>query len=280
MINIWSDYSTQINPFYQQVLRDCAEVSKQLNIPILVVGAFARDIIFAKHKQTVGRKTIDLDLAISVGTKEDFSAMCQYLIAKGTYKETRLAHRLIYNGLGADLEVDLVPFGKIENPPGSIQWPDDFRMNLLGFEEALANANPVKFGNEPELILSVLSLPAFVILKLIAWDDRKDRSKKDAMDLRSVLKWAADLNGFHVSEEAQQFFTDQEVDLDILAAWDLGADIRKITKTKTEKCLHRILKDETDATDQSRLIQAMGAREGEDGKLIDCLKALLDGMQH
>ena len=58
-------------------------------------------------------------------------------------------------------------------------------MNVLGFAEALASAVRVKLPHQIEV--SVASLPAQSILKLLAWRDRRWNSRKDAVDMRTLL---------------------------------------------------------------------------------------------
>jgi predicted nucleotidyltransferase len=47
------------------------------------------------------------------------------------------------------MPLDLVPFGQIEQPEGSIVWPPggDTVMNVLGFQEAVDSAVQVEVDN-------------------------------------------------------------------------------------------------------------------------------------
>jgi len=59
-------------------------------------------------------------------------------------------------------------------------------MTVLGFQEAVDTAQLVEVGEG--LVVPVVSIPAFVLLKLMAWKDRRIIKNTDASDLLFVLR--------------------------------------------------------------------------------------------
>jgi predicted nucleotidyltransferase len=58
-------------------------------------------------------------------------------------------------------------------------------MNMAGFQEALSQA--IVFD---DVAIPVVSLPAFIVLKLFAWNDRQQL--KDQQDIEFVLRYYDD----------------------------------------------------------------------------------------
>jgi predicted nucleotidyltransferase len=127
------------------------------------------------------RGTADLDLAIAVAS---WNAVDQ--ITAGLVRARRSHHTFVVQGV----EIDIVPFGGIESTDRTIRWPNDhvmnsLVMNVVGFTEALATAVRVRLPGD--VSIAVASLPAQSVLKLLAWQDRRWLSRRDAIDLRTIL---------------------------------------------------------------------------------------------
>jgi predicted nucleotidyltransferase len=112
-----------------------------------------------------------------------------------------------------------VPFGEIGQPNQQIQWPDGHQMNLLGLQEALSHANTQTIDG---VELQVLSIPAFLMLKLFAWGDRK--SPKDLEDINFILKQYQDDD--RVFEELSEALISGNLEFQHGAAFLLGHDIQ------------------------------------------------------
>jgi predicted nucleotidyltransferase len=141
-------------------------------VELLLVGAAARDVLLSVRP---ARATNDVDVAVAVNTHADVAR-----ITDGLAPVPRHPNKFRVK----DIEVDVVPFGAVEAADRTVT-ADGFRMNMLGFSEALASAVPVKLPFDVEV--RVASLPAQAALKLVAWDDRRHVTGKDAIDLRSLL---------------------------------------------------------------------------------------------
>lgn len=94
----------------------------------MVVGATARNILsLALGHGVPGRLTRDVDISVAVGSWGDLETFTGRLERVG-----RRAHT--FRVLGC--EVDVVPWGDVEDAARTITWPDGAVMNLVGMREA------------------------------------------------------------------------------------------------------------------------------------------------
>jgi predicted nucleotidyltransferase len=159
------------------VLSDLQHRADECGVEVMVVGATARDILIRHVVGSVPeRATADIDVAVAVSS---WSQLRQ-LTAPFT-RRIGSEHKFEMRGT----EVDVIPFGEIEDRARTITWPDDHEMNVFGFREAMAAAVRVTlpFG----LDVAVASLPAQSLLKLFAWLDRHYDDSRDAIDLKTIM---------------------------------------------------------------------------------------------
>jgi predicted nucleotidyltransferase len=174
-----------LNPAFEPVLSIIIDVTTQLNIPYFIAGATARDLLlFHVFGRDPGRKTHDIDTAILVSDWESFYAVKSTLLGLGL-SETKLPHRLMYESSG--LPIDIIPFGSIADKTGEIQWPPEHvvTMSVTGFQEALDHAVLVDIGQG--VSVRVASLAGLVLLKLMAWQERRLETNKDVTDFLTIL---------------------------------------------------------------------------------------------
>jgi len=89
-------------------LSDVNNVATQLNIPYIIVGATARDLILHHgYGAAVQRATCDIDIAVQVDSWVSFEMVKQELCVRN-FTETPMQHRLT-NSTGKP--IDIVPFG-------------------------------------------------------------------------------------------------------------------------------------------------------------------------
>lgn len=158
-----------------KVLARVDAVARAVAVDYIVVGATARTILSIG---LVGgppeRATRDIDIAAAMGTWDDFELFVSRL---------ERAHSFLVEGV----EVDVVPYGGIEEEDRTILWPDDHRMNVRGLSEAVASAEPVLLPGG--LVTKVPSVPALALLKLLTWWDRRAKTTHDAIDLGTMIGW-------------------------------------------------------------------------------------------
>ncbi|UUV34998.1 nucleotidyl transferase AbiEii/AbiGii toxin family protein [Amycolatopsis roodepoortensis] len=162
-----------------RVLARVDAVARAVGVEYLVVGATARTILSIG---LVGgppeRATQDIDIAAAMGTWDDFEHFVSRLERHG-----RSVHSFLVEGV----EVDVLPYGGIEDEDRTVLWPDDHRMNVRGLREAVASAESVLLPGG--VLIKVPAVPALALLKLLTWRDRRATTTRDAVDLGTMIGW-------------------------------------------------------------------------------------------
>lgn len=228
----------------KQVLADLTAIVKTLNLPMILVGAGARLIIF-DQKFGEGRGTKDWDVAISIDSWETYQKLGEALIEGNPpiFQSTKIAHR--FRHVETAIDVDIVPFGAIGEPNQEIIWADSGNpMSVLGFDEALSHAITT---NIDDLKIQVIDIPSFVVLKIFAWGDRGERTNKDLDDIEFILSKYDD------DERAYNELTDELINelvkLQDASIYLLGQDIFRRLQEKTLVELNRLLEKMIDKFD-------------------------------
>jgi predicted nucleotidyltransferase len=212
----------------KQVLAELIAIINALNLPMILVGAGARLLIFDR-KFGQGRGTKDWDIGISIDSWASYEKLRDNLIGGDSpcFKATKNLHKFIH--IETNIEVDIVPFGKIGDPDQEIVWADSGNsMNVLGYNEALLYA---KTASIDDLEIQVINIPAFVILKVFAWGDRGERTNKDLEDIEFILSKYKDDD--RVYDELAEELANEVVDFLDANIYLLGRDIYKILQAKT-----------------------------------------------
>jgi predicted nucleotidyltransferase len=164
-----------------EVLGEVEAVAVRHGFRLMVVGATARDILSeAIVGSPPGRATADVDVAVAVPSWEAFEALTDDLTRVG-----RSRHRFLVSGV----QVDVVPFGDVETVNRLIDWGDGTRMNALGLSEAHAHAERVRLPGGTEVLVPTVA--GLAVLKLSAWSDRRLETRRDAVDLQTIIGWYA-----------------------------------------------------------------------------------------
>lgn len=195
------------------ILRSVDSVARSLNIGYFVGGAAARDLILTHvFGQNIARLTHDIDLGVCLRDWALFDVMKNALVEEGNFTVTS-PHRL--NHKPTNTPLDLIPFGAVERSDSTIAWPPnmDIIMTVAGFAEAYTAAIEVEIV--PSLLIPVASLPSLAILKVIAWNDRRVDTQKDATDFFLLLC------SYHNAHNIDRLY-DQEPELLEATGYDLG----------------------------------------------------------
>lgn len=174
------------------------------------------------------------------------------------------------------IEVDILPFGGVEREDGTITLPPDnaFEMSMFGFKEALRAAVAVTLPDGAHI--QVASLPALVILKLSAWEERHFREPgKDAYDLLLIIKNYAIANNEGRLYDSNPHVMGSPADYELAGAWLLGKDMAQLLDAAGRERLARLIANETDEQGQLRLVGEM-MRDDPD-RALEFLAALEDG---
>ena len=220
----------------KQVLADLKALAKTLNLPMILVGAGARLIIF-DQKFGGGRGTKDWDVAISIDSWESYQKLREALIDGNLpiFQSTKNPHR--FRHIETDIDVDIVPFGAIGEPDKQIIWADSGNpMSILGFEEALSHATTTNIDG---LEIQVIDIPSFVVLKIFAWGDRGERTNKDLEDIEFILSKYEDDD--RVYNELVEELSSGNVEFLDANIYLLGQDIYRMLQDKTLIELNKLL---------------------------------------
>jgi predicted nucleotidyltransferase len=161
------------------VLAEIRPLADRHDVPLMVVGATARDILAAA---TVGappaRATRDVDVAVAVASWATFDTMTSCLTPDGHAR-----HRFRVSGV----PLDVVPFGGVETHGRMLDWGDGTRMSALGLREAHAKAETVVLPGGLDVLVPTVA--GLTVLKLCAWSERRRETRRDAVDIQTILDW-------------------------------------------------------------------------------------------
>jgi predicted nucleotidyltransferase len=272
------DFSGKLQP-YEDLFREIIRATSEQDIPFFVVGAFARDIIMEMaHGIAIKRATEDIDCGIQVKSWEQFEQLKESLINTKKFRpDKNQQQRIKYRDL---VEVDIVPFGTIEKE-GAITWPDEQTVMItLGFDEAYKDTILVRLAEDIEI--RVCSLAGLALMKLIAWNDRRNRYRKDAEDLGFIMPNYLDAGNSDriLGEDAEHGdLLTADFDYYLAGARLLGRDVGRLLTDRSYVPIMRILDDQTGERNQYPLVEAMLSNfHGEFQKSLSMLESLKQGI--
>lgn len=204
----------------------------------LVVGAMARDLVLVHgYGSTIERGTRDVDFGIEVQSWDVFHALRDSLLAAGFTAHPRVLHKLNFESSDEmPWEIDIVPFGAIEDEASTIRWPpgNDREMCVLGFSEALKSALQVQISAAPDVVIPVASPEGICLLKLIAWLDRtSDKRGKDALDIAYLVQSYPRIPEIYDALYDEGCMEAQEWVEEKASAIKLGRDVAQIMSART-----------------------------------------------
>lgn len=181
--------NTIANPLLVDLLSVLSSCFNKAGNDFFVIGAASRDILrLYLEAEPSPRRTRDLDIAIAVGSWDDFYEISEMLIQNGFRKDSHMKQRFYFGAeKGADYELDVVPFGGVTAPGEKIYWPPEESpmMSVKGFASVLKDCVDVVVDNA--FSFKIPSAPAFFVLKFDAWLDRHLLNDKDAKDMSFIL---------------------------------------------------------------------------------------------
>jgi predicted nucleotidyltransferase len=255
-------------------------ITTELDIPYLLVGATARDIVYHhRFGAPIKRATTDTDFGIQVGSWEEFNLLSQMLVREN-FTRSKSAQRFYCPN---NSPIDIVPFGSIEDEAANIQWPPsgDFKMNVLGFKEALDHSLQIEIGGESAIQIPVVSPQGLVLLKLIAWEDRElNKRVRDAQDFAYLLDYYEKYESVNERLYEEGVAEQYEFDLSLASAHLLGADSADIAQDATKGKILEIISSNLDAPDENSLVVEMCEHiEIEYEKYLNLLTAFTNGFK-
>ena len=154
----------RVDPSLVLVVSDFARGLRELGVEFCVVGALVPELLLDARPP---RMTNDADVAVVVDSLADFERLKDRLADFG-FSRTRVPHRLQHRAGGL---LDILPFSENIAPGGRLELEEDVVFNMAGFGHVVPDAVLVSIEDGPTI--PVAPLPLYVLLKLVAFSDRK-----------------------------------------------------------------------------------------------------------
>lgn len=228
-----------INEIEEEYLNVIRTVDSVTHSKYFVIGALVRDI----HMYNINdfkiseRITGDVDLAICVESWERFKEVKDILIQSHGYRDCPKGQpqKVISP---EDVQVDILPFGELTSD-NEIRWPDSKSvMSVVGFEDANNNLWSIKYN---DFELKIVSIEMFTVLKIVSWNDRKDR-EKDITDIVYVVKNYINIKG-NKEKVRVLGLPDKYSDLNHMSIALLGSNICEQIQSETKALIIEIIDD-------------------------------------
>lgn len=168
----------------EEILSQVSNACRYLGIDFYLAGAVARDYHLSRDESYIPQRiTADIDIVVVVGDEKQFIGLKELLISRGEFRQHSEPIKLIYKD---GFELDLLPCGAIEeNGETRLTRPKLFVLDMPGF--ALLNDLAIEIQWSENVNARVCPLEGIVLLKLLAWDNRKERTK-DLFDIDTIIK--------------------------------------------------------------------------------------------
>jgi len=278
------DVSEKLPKGLVEVYSQIHGIAAELSVPLLIVGATARDIILVHgYNAAIERGTKDVDFGIEVQNWERYEVLRTALIEAGFTPHSKKAHQLdTTDSDGLPWEIDLIPFGEVSDDNDQIAWPpkQDFVMSVLGFDEVYQNAWDVTLSKSPELSVKVASPAGILLLKFIAWTERsREYQGKDAIDIYYVIKHYSKIPPVTDALYDQDYMNAQDYDIMNATAMLLADEIAAIAKEKTLTYIKQALLDKDSVLERLKVDITKHTVAGyeEVDILMEIVKDRLDG---
>ncbi len=259
-----------------KLLKAVIPALKIARIDYFAVGAFARDVtMLAKgHTSPPARKTNDVDLAVMVGSLDEYEELKKLISALPDFEQDeKEPYRFVFKNTYV---VDFLPFGEITNEKGQIELlaKNAFVLDMPGFDLVHPFAETVE--TEEGLTLNVSSLSGIVLLKLLAWQDKPER-EKDILDIAYILKNFMVLHWEEIAEDDLLDLYEDGGNLfdQLVSARYVGRQMGGMLQGDADlkKRVQKMLEEESKRSGMARL---MSNEYIEDNQHI--INALLDGV--
>lgn len=228
------------------IIKLVVEAAEKLRIPLFIVGATARDIIFAHvFEVKIYRETADIDFGVAVESWSQFEQIKGELIGPNKFRiDEKVSHRLWHGFRETEMKIDFVPFGELESPPGQISFPPDgsFVMTTDGFNEAYQNSIPVTLAEN--LKIRVVSPAGLAVLKFISYHDKPHLRIRDLQDIYFVLKNYLEIINEDRLYHDLDLMAEEDFDLRTVGARLLGRDMQELLIHQTKSIILKMLSEE------------------------------------
>lgn len=188
---------------------------------VMIVGAHCRDILRSALGQESGlRTTEDIDFGLALANWGAYDELTKKLELTG---DTGVRYTV------ARVPTDLLPFGEVERPAGTVTPPARREpMSVWGFAEVFEASYPLHLPGAGTIRIPTIA--GYTALKLAAWLDRSAYGKyKDASDIAAALYWYSELPEISArlydTDHGMDLLVEEEADYPVATSRVLGQDI-------------------------------------------------------
>lgn len=258
----------------KSAFNDLEEAFAALEIDFYLIGALARDTWYSELN-IHSRATKDVDFAIMIGSQKDYDAVKNYLAENKNFIAIKNNSFVMKSPAG--IEVDILPFGGIEiDQEVQLTGTGLTSIKVNGFLEVYqSGTEEMKLATGHTF--KVATLPAIVLLKLIAYDDRPEMRFKDARDIVNIVDHYFDLQAELIYEHHSDIFDGEEMNEDEISAMVIGREMQKIAIENEQlfQRLTKIMSTQIDLKENSAFIRNMVQ---ESGGTVEEMVALVEHM--
>jgi predicted nucleotidyltransferase len=242
----------------KEVFDALEEAFTALDIDYYLIGALARDVWYTKEGKKF-RTTKDADFAVLAGSHTQYEEVKDYLKKYKNFQDSK-GNAFVLLAPGG-IQVDILPFGQVAIDEGvKVAGNGLSTIKVNGFMEVYQQGTEqvkVETGHS----FKIATLPAIVLLKLIAYDDRPEKRLKDARDIANIMTHYFDLQADLIYEGHNDLFAVEERTLEEIAAIVIGREVKNIAVGNTPLLtrLKRILANEIDRKEGSPFVREITA---------------------
>jgi predicted nucleotidyltransferase len=218
----------RLQPEVAEMLTALQRGLTKFKIDFYLIGAVARDVWMNGINNIAPKRTTgDLGFAVFISKIGVYENLIEYLIENESFQPYKgNAYVLIWNN---SIEVDLLPFGAIEDENAKLSGLGLANINFQGFTEVYEIGLPT-IDLEGKNQFKFCTLPGIVLLKLIAWDDRPEARRDDIKDICDILNHFFSMYDNEIWEYHSDLFSEEKVDLKHISARVMGREMSKIAK--------------------------------------------------
>ena len=206
-------------------------------VDFYLLGAIARDTWYAKE-QIDSPATRDVDFAVYISEESKYAEVLEELISNHGFSEIKDVPFRLQTPF--TFTIDIIPFGEISLDEAVI--PDegwDRPIFVNGFEEIFRKATIRVKDEDDDLEFKVATLPAILLLKLIAYDDRPEKRTQDPKDIVQIIENYFEVEKEMIWEDHNDLF-DEDSELIEIGARVIGREINQII-SDNRKLKERVL---------------------------------------
>jgi len=221
----------------KELLQIVEKVFIQYDVDFYLLGAIARDAWYAKE-QIESPATRDVDFAVYISEESKYAEVLEELISNHGFSEIKDVPFRLQTPF--TFTIDIIPFGEISLDEAVI--PDegwDRPIFVNGFEEIFRKATIRVKDEDDDLEFKVATLPAILLLKLIAYDDRPEKRTQDPKDIVQIIENYFEVEKEMIWEDHNDLF-DEDSELIEIGARVIGREINQII-SDNRKLKERVL---------------------------------------